>query len=411
MTEPEFDLVVFGASSFVGRILCRYLFERHGTAGELRWAAAARSQAKLEALRCDLGPKASRLSLIVADAADESALRAMCARVRVVISTVGPYAIHGEPLVKECAQSGTDYCDLTGEVQWIRRMIERYEPAARASGARILHCCGFDSIPSDLGVFFLQQEAIRRFGQPCIRVKMRVKAMRGGVSGGTVASMVNVVREAAANPTLRKELANPYSLCGPESSKGVPQPDVKAASWDVDFGAWCAPFVMAAINTRVVHRSNALQAQAYGADFRYDEAVLTGRGAKGRLSALGIAAGLGGFMLGAVLAPTRLLLMRFVLPAPGEGPSPEAQRTGFFELHFFGTTADGRSLRTKVVGDRDPGYGSTARMFGEAGGCLARDVPKAALLGGFWTPATAFGERLLERLQAHTGLSFEVLDP
>lgn len=410
MTKPEFDLVVFGATSFVGKLLCRYLSERHGAADGLKWAAAARSQAKLEALRSELGPAASGLALLLADAGDEAALFALCARARVVVSTVGPYALYGEPLVKVCAQTGTDYCDLTGEVQWIRRMIERYEPAARASGARIVHCCGFDSIPSDLGVMFLQQEAQRRYGEVCSRVKMRVKAMRGGASGGTVASILNVVREAAASPALRKELADPYSLCGAAAGKGVRQPNVNAARWDADFGAWCAPFVMAAINTRIVHRSNALQAQAWGADFRYDEAMLAGRGMKGRLAALGITVGLAGFMLGAALPPARWMLERFVLPAPGEGPSPQAQRAGFFDLRFFGTTAAGQVLRAKVTGDRDPGYGSTSKMLGEAGACLALDVPKSALAGGFWTPATALGGALLARLRAHAGLNFELLE-
>ncbi len=408
--DPGFDVVVFGATSFVGKLLCRYLVGRYGAAGGLKWAAAARSRAKLEALRAELGPTASALELIVADAADEVALRAMCARTRVVISTVGPYALYGEPLVKVCAQGGTDYCDLTGETQWIRRMIERYETDARASGARIVHCCGFDSIPSDLGVMFLQQEAQRRHDAPCARVKMRVKVMRGGASGGTVASILNVVREAVANPALRKELANPYSLCGPGAGKGVRQPSVNAAEWDADFGAWCAPFVMAAINTRIAHRSNALQAHAYGAEFRYDEAMLAGRGAKGRLNAFAITAGLGAFMLGAALPPARWLLARFVLPAPGEGPSPQAQREGCFDLRFFGSTAAGHSLRAKVTGDRDPGYGSTSKMLGEAGACLALDLPKTALAGGFWTPATALGNPLLARLIAHAGLNFELLE-
>ena len=410
MSKPEFDLVVFGATSFVGKLACAYLLERHGVAGGLAWAAAARSQAKLEALRAELGPAASALTLIAADAADEAALRALCARTRVVASTVGPYALYGEPLLKLCAESGTDYCDLSGETQWIRRMLERYASAAQASGARIVHCCGFDSIPSDFGVWMLQQEAQRRFGAPCARVKMRVKAMRGGASGGTVASILNVVKEAAANPALRKELANPYALCGPGADRGVRQPNVTAAEWDADFGAWCAPFVMAAINTRVVHRSNALQAQAYGADFRYDEAMLAGRGAAGFVRAMSITAGIGGFMLGAALPPTRALLERLVLPAPGEGPSPEAQRKGFFDLRFFGTTASGRALRARVTGDRDPGYGSTSKMLGEAGACLALDVPKSARAGGFWTPATALGGPLLERLQAHAGLVFELLE-
>jgi short subunit dehydrogenase-like uncharacterized protein len=411
MTRPEFDVLVFGATSFVGKLLCRYLVERYGVAGGLKWAAAARSKAKLKALRDELGPAASGLVLVAADATDEASLFAMCARTRVVVSTVGPYALYGEPTLKVCAETGTDYCDLTGEPQWIRPMIAAYAPAAHASGARIVHCCGFDSIPSDLGVMFLQQEAQRRFGAPCTRVKMRVKAMRGGASGGTVASMLNAVKEAAADPALRKELANPYSLCGPAAVKGVRQPNVKTAVWDEDFGAWCAPFVMAAINTRIVHRSNALQAQAYGAEFRYDEAMLTGRGARGRLRALAITAGLGAFMLGAALAPTRRLLQRFVLPAPGEGPSPQAQRAGFYDFRFFGTTADGRSLRARLTGDRDPGYGSTSKILGEAGACLALDVPKSARAGGFWTPATALGNPLLERLEAHAGLKFELLEP
>ena len=376
----------------------------------MRWAAAARSQAKLETLRDELGPGASGLQLMVADATDEPALRAMCARARVVISTVGPYALYGEPLIKVCAQSGTDYCDLTGEVPWIRQMIDRYQSAALASGARFVHCCGFDSIPSDLGVAFLQQGAIRRFGQPCTKVKMRVKAMRGGVSGGTVASMLNVVKQAAANPALRKELGNPYLLCDSESIEPVPQSTVTAPSWDADFDAWCAPFVMAAVNTPVVHRSNTLQAHPYGTDFRYDEATLTERGIKGRLTAFGITAGLGAFMIGAALPPSRWLLTRFVLPAPGKGPSQQKQKSGFYDLHFFGPTTTGHHLRARVTGDRDPGYGSTARMLGEAGVCLAMDVSKSALGGGFWTPATALGDRLLKRLQAHAGLTFEVLE-
>ena len=190
MKSTSFDLVVFGATSFVGQILCRYLLKQFGVGDELRWAAAGRSQEKLEQLRQSLGRRAAKLPLLVADAADEASLRELCARTRVIVSTVGPYALYGEPLIKVCASTGTDYCDLTGEVHWIRRMIKRYEDAAHKSGARIVHCCGFDSIPSDLGVFFLQREAMRRFGRPCERVTMRVRAMRGGVSGGTAATMM-----------------------------------------------------------------------------------------------------------------------------------------------------------------------------------------------------------------------------
>lgn len=417
----DFDVVVFGATSFVGRILCRYFLDTYGAdgakaaagaaGGQLRWAIAARSATRLEQLKRELGDDAASLPVLVADAADEPALRALVARARVIVSTVGPYALYGEPLVKVCAETGTDYCDLTGEVQWIRRMIDRHETTAKKSGARIVHCCGFDSIPSDLGVFFLQQEARRRYGRAASRIKMRVRAMRGGVSGGTVASLLNVAKEVRANPALRKELANPYSLCvGSAAGANVRQPNVSAARYDADFKVWVAPFVMAGINTRIVHRSNALVAHGYTRDFRYDEAVTTGKGLKGRLTAVASAVSLGLFMVASAIAPTRALLERFVLPKPGEGPSPEAQRRGFFDLRFLGRTDDGRALRAKVTGDRDPGYGSTAKMLGEAAACLAFDVPASERAGGFWTPASVFGERLIARLQARAGLSFEITD-
>ena len=406
MSAPSHDLVAFGATSFVGKILCRYLWDEFGAQGKMKWAAAARSQAKLEELRSSLGANAGTLPLVIADAADEASLGKLCASTRVVVSTVGPYALYGEPLVKACAESGTDYCDLSGEVQWIRRMVQRYEAMAQKSGARIVHCCGFDSVPSDLGVHFLQRQAMKRLGAPCTRVKMRVKAMRGELSGGTVASLMNVVKETAADPALRKELANPYSLCPPGSVPRVRQPDVRRAEFDLDFGAWVAPFVMSGINTRIVQRTNALSGQAYGADFTYDEAMLMGRGLKGRFAATALTAGLAAFMLAGAIQPARAALERFVLPKPGEGPSPEAQRKGFFDLRFLGTTADGRQIRTKVTGDRDPGYGSTGKMLGQATACLALDIDKAATAGGFWTPATIFGDRLIERLTDRSGLTF-----
>lgn len=410
MSERQRHIVVFGATSFVGQILTRYLFDRHGVGGALHWAIAGRSEDKLRSLRSTLGADAADLPLIVADAADEAALRAMCATTRVVVSTVGPYALYGSPLVKICAQTGTDYCDLTGEVQWIARMIAAHEAEAKRSGARIVHCCGFDSIPSDLGVHVLQRESRQRFGQPCTRVKLRIKSMRGGFSGGTAASLMNAVREASADPVVRKLMGNPFAIC-PDQGAGRPrQPQVGLAEYDTDAGSWLAPFVMAAINTRVVHRSNALSGDAYGHDFVYDEAMMTGAGAKGRLTAMGVAAGLGGFVAATALPPTRWLLEKFVVPKPGEGPSAEDQARGFYDFRFFGSTADGRALRVKVTGDRDPGYGSTSKMLGEAAAALALDLPRSACAGGFWTPATALGDRLVERLATHAGLTFQVLD-
>ena len=407
MSTPTYDVIAFGASSFVGKILCRYLWQEFGSGGGIKWAIAGRSQAKLEALRNSLGVEAAGVPLVLADAGDAASLRVLCASTRVVVSTVGPYALYGEPLVKACVETGTDYCDLTGEVQWIRRMVERYEAQSRQSGARIVHSCGFDSIPSDLGAHFLQRHAIQQFGVPCQRIKMRVKAMRGGFSGGTVASIMNVVKEATADPALRKELADPYSLCPPANAARVRQPEVQSAQFDSDFNAWVAPFVMSGINTRIVHRSNAL-AKSYGPDFTYDEAVLTGAGFKGRLAAVAAATGTASFMLASAVAPVRAVLERLVLPKPGEGPSADAQRTGFFDLRFFGNTADGRSIRAKVKGDRDPGYGSTGKMLGQAAACLAMDIDKAAVPGGFWTPATILGDRLIQRLIARAGVSFEL---
>ncbi|OAJ51546.1 saccharopine dehydrogenase [Paraburkholderia ginsengiterrae] len=414
MTAPDYDVVVFGATSFVGQILTRYLAEHFASQTEtLRWAIAGRSMTKLEELKRSLGAAGQSLPIIVADSASETQLRALCAQTRVVVSTVGPYALYGEPLIKVCAETGTDYCDLTGETQWIRKMVGKYESTAQQSGARIVHCCGFDSIPSDMGVWFLQQQARRLWNAPATRVKMRIKTLKGGASGGTVASVINVVQEAAADPSLRKQLLDPYALCSQGHDFKARQHFVKSAEFDTDFEAWIAPFVMAAINERVVHRSNALSGKAYGSQFTYDEAILTGTGVKGRLRALAIVAGLGAFMAGIVMSPIRRLMERFLLPKPGEGPSPEAQLAGCYDLRFFGRTDDGHTLRVKVTGDRDPGYGSTSRMLGQAAISLAMDHVedgiKTGRAGGFWTPATMFDERFIERLTRYAGLRFELL--
>lgn len=410
MAQPVHHLVVFGATSFVGQILTRHLFQRHGVGGAVSWAIAGRSQAKLEELRTSLGAGAAALPLLLADAADEAALQRLCAQAQVVVSTVGPYALYGSPLVKVCAETGTDYCDLTGEVQWIQRMIAAHEATAKRTGARIVHCCGFDSIPSDLGVHVLQSAALARFGAPATRVKLRIKSLRGGFSGGTVASLMNVMREVAKDASLRKILTDPYviapALSGPRPKR---QPEVRLAEYDEDAKSWLTPFVMAAINTRIVHRSNALSGGRYGTDFSYDEAVMSGAGLKGRATATGMALGLGGFVALAAIPPTRWLLEQYVVPKPGEGPSPAAQESGFYDIRFHGRTAAGETLRAKVTGDRDPGYGSTGKMLGEAAACLAFDVPKDKLGGGFWTPATAMGDALVARLQQYAGLSFEVL--
>ncbi|WP_149361712.1 saccharopine dehydrogenase family protein [Lolliginicoccus suaedae] len=410
MTNPEHDLVVFGATSFVGKILARNLAEHFASgADSLRWAIAGRSRAKLEEVRRSLGDAWQDLPIIVADASNEDQLRDLCAQARVVVSTVGPYALYGEPLVKVCAETGTDYCDLTGETQWIKRMIDKHESTAQQSGARIVHCCGFDSIPSDMGVYFLQQQARKQWGAPATEVAMRVKTLKGGASGGTIASMINIVEEAAGDPALRKQLANPYYLCPPDHGFTARQHWVKSAELDKDFDAWAAPFIMAAINERVVHRSNALSGKAYGERFTYNEAVLTGTGARGRITALSLVTGLGAFMAGAAIKPTRSLLQRYVLPKPGEGPSPEAQAAGRYDIRFAGRSESGDAMRAKVTGQGDPGYGSTGKILAQAAISLALDHASNSRDGGFWTPATLFDERFIDRLTRYAEMRFEVI--
>jgi short subunit dehydrogenase-like uncharacterized protein len=411
MSEREFDVVLMGATGFTGRLVAEHLLRRHGADGDLRWALAGRSRERLEQIRNGLGESAADLPLIVADSHDRDSLDAMVKRTRVVCTTVGPYALHGSDLVAACAASGTDYCDLSGEVPWMRRMLDEHAEAAQQSGARIVHCCGFDSIPSDMGVWFLQKQARERFGGPLERVRMRVKAAKGGLSGGTYASMLNIVEQARRDKEIASILKNPYALCPPDARKGERQPYVSSADYDEVFEVWTAPFIMAAINTRVVLKANALSEFAYGRDFRYDEAVMTGRGFSGRMKAVSVSLAMGAFAVGAALGPTRALLKKIVLPKPGEGPSPEQREAGFFKIVIDGRNeGDDRSLRVSVSGDRDPGYGSTSKMIGETAVALARDLGPDDCPGGIWTPSTALGERLLDRLQRHAGLKFEVVD-
>ncbi len=405
-SSDRLDLIVFGATSFVGEILCRYLVARHGIDGaEVRWAIAGRSQAKLDSVAERSGADVKRF---IADASDAASMRSLAKSAKVIISTVGPYALYGSELVAACADAGTDYCDLTGEPQWMQQMIDTHTDAAEASGARLVHSCGFDSIPSDLGVWFTQQQAIASLGSPCTRIAMRVKSMKGGASGGTIASMMNLIEEASKNPALRKMLKNPYALAPKDMRTGIPQPNVSVPTHDDASGEWVAPFVMASVNTRVVHRTHALLHRPWTDEFRYDEAMLMGRGPVGVAKSSALVSGLASFMGAAAVPPVRSLLTRFVLPKPGEGPSAEAQENGSFDIRFYGTTASGSTITTRVTGDRDPGYGSTAKMLGEAALCLL-ELNRSAVGGGFLTPAAAFGDALIARLQEHAGLTFEVV--
>ncbi len=403
---PEVDIVLWGAAGFIGRLLAGYLWPKYGASGEIRFALGGLEKPELEAVRRELKAD-DRLPLIVGNAFDETFINALTKKARLVVSTVGPYAKYGSILVAACAANGTDYCDLSGETPWMHRMINAHQKEAEASGARIVHSCGFDSIPSDLGVLFLQTRAQERFGHPMTDVKMRVKSLRGGASGGTVASMLNVIEEIRKDPEVAKIAKNPYALAPEGMRSGVRQPNVSTFEYDADVQSWVAPFVMAAVNTRVVHRSNALTGYAWGKAFKYDEAMMMGDGLKGRIRAAAFAGTIGAFLLGGYFTPTRFLMQKTLLPKPGEGPSPEARESGFYKLYLIGKDSEGNEMRVTVKGDRDPGYGSTCKMLGETAVCLFSEIGKKDVNGGFWTPATAMGQKLIDRLTASAGLTFE----
>lgn len=403
----KLDVVVFGASGFTGRLVCDYLNTRYGDCKELRWGVAGRSREKLDRVLAALD-RAEDVPVLIADSDDTPALEELARSTRVVLSTVGPYAKYGSPLVEACVRNGTDYCDLAGEVQWMRQMIDAHGDAASASGARIVHACGFDSVPSDIGVWFLQNQARERFGEPLAEVTLLVRAMRGGVSGGTAASLLNVIKETRRDRQLARQLANPYTLNPEGLREGPDGRDQSGAVYNEHFGVWTSPFVMAVINQRVVRRTNALLGFAYGRDFRYSEAVMTGPGTSGRLKAMAATASLGGFMLASSNDVLREHVVRRFLPDTGTGPDANARERGFFNLLIGGSTAGGEALTARVTGNRDPGYGSTSKMIAESAACLARD--ELEVDGGFWTPASAMGDALLARLQENAGLTFEILD-
>lgn len=410
MNTPDYDLIVFGATGFVGRLVTDYLARHTEIESDLKWALAGRSEAKLRELAASVASGGREVPIVVAHSDDAASLSTMCRRTKVVISTVGPYDLYGEPLVQACVDTGTDYCDLTGEISWVRRMLDRYEKSAADSGARIVHSCGFDSIPSDMGVYFLQQQAHQRFGLYCSQVNMRVKNIKGGASGGTIASFINELRKAGRDKQVRKTLADPYSLCPPEFSTRVPQHSLLSARYEEAFSAWAAPFAMAVVNEHVVLRSNALADPRHNDELIYNEGVLTGKGFKGRMHAGVMTFAMGAFMMAILIPQLRRLLERFILPKPGQGPSPESRQKGFFNILFHGRTPEGQTLKIRVTGDRDPGYAATSKMLTQAAICLARDISKQEKPGGFWTPSTIFGDRLIERLRAHAGMTFDLIE-
>lgn len=388
-SSTEFDIIVYGASGFTGRLVAEYLSQEYKDDSTLRWAMAGRNLDKLAAVRDEIGAPAD-IPLVSADTSDPASLQAMVKRTRVILTTVGPYQLYGSELVAACAENGTDYVDLCGEPAWMRQMIDAHSESARNSGARIVFSCGFDSIPFDLGVYFLQQQAMQQFGSMFPRVKGRVRKMKGTFSGGTAASLKATMAAAKADPQILQLLNDHFALT--PGFTGSEQPPASKPAYDEALGSWAAPFIMAAINTRNVHRSNALLDHSYGKGFVYDEMLLTGPGEQGKAIAEAVA---GDRSLSSDKAPK-----------PGEGPSKEERENGFYDVLFIGEDSQGRTLKASVSGKRDPGYGSTSRMIAESAICLLRDATETP--GGIWTTAPAMGDKLIKRLVEHADLSFKL---
>ena len=387
--SANYDVVIYGATGFTGRLVAEYMNTTYGVGKDVSWAIAGRSLEKLKTVRDEMGiPKS--VDLIVADASDPASLEAMVKSARCVLTTVGPYQLYGTPLVEACATQGVDYVDLSGEVAWMHDMIAAYEDTAKKSGARIVFSCGFDSIPFDLGVLFLQNEAMREFGTPAVRVKGRMRKMKGTFSGGTAASGRETMARAMRDPAVMAVLRNPFSLTG--GFDGPDQPHGMSVQEDEDFGSWVAPFIMAPINTKNIHRSNAIMGHPYGTDFVYDEMMLTGPGEAGKAAAEMVAKSntMGGDDG----------------PKPGEGPSKEEREAGLYDFALLGITKNGDRIRATVTGDKDPGYGSTSKIISEAAICLVKDCTD--LGGGIYTPAAAMGLTLVARLESHAGLTFSI---
>ena len=388
-SDRPYDIVVYGATGYTGRLVAEYLSQNYRGKG-LAWAMAGRSMAKLEEVR-DLIGAPTDTPLIEANSDDPASMAALAESARVILTTVGPYQLYGEPLVKACVAAGTDYADLCGEPAWMREMIDKYHAAAQASGARIAFSSGFDSIPFDLGVLMLQKEAVARFGKPAPRVKGRVRAMQGSFSGGTAASLTETMKAVARNPKLIPILQSPFGLT--PGFEGPSQPMGLVPEYEESVGKWAAPFIMATINTKNVHRTNLLLGHPYGEDFRYDEMMLTSAGELGQKAAHAV-----GEMLKNPFGAKP--------PKPGEGPSPEERENGHYDVLFIGEYPDGQSLRYGVIGRYDPGYGSTSRMLSETGIALLECQADGAIS----TPGALLGEALVTRLQDHAEITFAVED-
>ncbi|MFF2085104.1 saccharopine dehydrogenase family protein [Nocardia sp. NPDC058176] len=406
----EFDLTLFGATGFVGKLTAEYLLTAAPEGARI--ALAGRSADKLAAVRAELGPAAANWELVVADSTDQASLVALAERTKVVVTTVGPYLRYGLPLLGACAAAGTHYADLTGEPLFIHDAIEQFEQTAVGSGAKIVNSCGYDSIPSDLSVYEIYRATVAdNTGE--LEDTTLVAYLKGGMSGGTIDSGRAMMEDVAGDSSRGKILAHPYSL-SPDRSM---EPDVgrqsdqalsRAENIDPSLDGWVTTFIMASHNTKVVRRSNGLLGWAYGKQFRYREVMNAGRSTAAPLVAAGIAGGIvAGMASGAVLSRVSLgrKLLDRILPKPGTGPSEKARRSGWFTMRTFARTSSGAKYQATFSGTGDPGYQATAVLLGQSGLSLAFDeLPQ---LAGILTPATAMGEALTARLR-DAGMTIEV---
>lgn len=404
--DGSLDVAVFGATGFTGRLVAGYLAEH--APDDARIGLAGRSQDKLARVRAGLGSKAAEWPLLSADSSDSDSMAELARSTRVVVTTVGPYARFGPPLVEACVDAGTHYADLAGEVLFMRDMIDRHHEAAAGGGTRVVHACGFDSIPSDLGVLLLHEAASADGSGELEETTLVVTGAKGSFSGGTFASMKGQLDEARGNRERGRIVNDPYALSPERDAEPElgDERDMRTVRRDGELGGWLAPFVMAAINTRVVRRSNALQEWAYGRRFRYQEVMGFGSGLTAPAKAAGITAGLGALAGGLSFGPTRTLLDR-VLPEAGEGPDEDSRAAGFFRIEIHARTLGGARYVCRVAAKGDPGYAATSVMLGESGLCLALDGDRLPPHAGVLTPATAMGTALVDRLRA-AGFTFEV---
>ena len=397
----KYNLIIWGATSFTGKLVTEYLFNKYGSS-KIKWAIAGRNLDKLKKIRSEVADE--KIPMFIADSFDEESLLKFIKKTKVVCSTVGPYSLYGTKLVKLCVENNTNYCDITGEAHWIRNLIDQFHEEAKFKKIKIVNSCGFDSIPSDMGVYFIQNEIKKTYKNYAKSIKMRVAGIRGGISGGTYGSINNLLKEAYSNKKIFRVLNNPYGLNPKNKMEGMDKKDLRKIIFDKESNSWIYPFIMAGINTKIVRRSHALTNFQYGKDFRYEEAMMSGKGISGLLKAI-----LAVFPLAMIgLNPNSFLkkIVNSYMPKPGEGPGLEKRKNGFYNLRFYVTIDERRKAFAKVVGDNDPGYGSTSKMLAESALCLAFD--KLPENYGVVTPSIAMGNQLLERLRNNAGLNFQI---